>query len=73
MLHTGIVNVRMTHDSGKSNDSGRVEVFLSGLDQWGIIYNKHWNDFDSTVVCRQMGFDSGISVPAAQYVSTCYK
>ncbi|XP_072292916.1 neurotrypsin [Eucyclogobius newberryi] len=37
---------------GPSNNSGRLEVYISG--QWGAVCDTHWSDRDASVVCRQL-------------------
>ncbi|KAK7901160.1 hypothetical protein WMY93_017929 [Mugilogobius chulae] len=37
---------------GPSNNSGRLEVYISG--QWGAVCDTHWTDRDASVVCRQL-------------------
>ncbi|CAB4042845.1 Arylsulfatase B, partial [Paramuricea clavata] len=43
----------------KSNETGRVEIFHPSFG-WGTVCDRGWDDTDSRVVCRQLGF-SGVS------------
>ena len=41
------------------NYAGRVEVFYQG--KWGKICRNEWDINDAKVVCRQLGFQSGLA------------
>ena len=43
----------------KSNETGRVEIFHPSFG-WGTVCDYGWDDSDSRVVCRQLGF-AGVS------------
>ena len=37
-----------------STQNGRVEVCVNG--RWGLVCTNNWNNADSRVVCRQLGY-----------------
>ena len=36
-----------------------MEVYYNG--RWGAVYDDGWDEHDSKIVCRQLGFESAIS------------
>ncbi|XP_071095519.1 uncharacterized protein [Haliotis cracherodii] len=60
-----VTNVRLV--DGPTNNTGRVEVYLQGPDQWGTVCDDVWDDQDATVVCMMFGFAKGKAMKKAFY------
>ncbi|XP_034146892.1 neurotrypsin isoform X2 [Esox lucius] len=46
---------------GRESSEGRLEVFYRG--QWGTVCDDGWTDSNTQVVCRQLGYRFGESLP----------
>ena len=57
-MHTAVNDTCLEGDvrlvDGENSFEGRVEICLNSV--WGSVCDDFWNSFDSTVVCRQLGY-----------------
>ncbi len=51
--------------NGNSNSEGRLEVFHNG--QWGSVCDDYFKNIDAGVVCRQLGYTSGVVLARAPF------
>lgn len=59
-LFTEITNVRLAGSVSGATNMGRVEVFVTGPNEWGTVCDDYWDDRDATVVCRSLGYETGV-------------
>ena len=52
--------------NGANNHTGRVEIFHPSFG-WGTVCDDSWDDSDSAVVCRQLGFDGASATRVEAY------
>ena len=48
---------------GSIATEGRIEVYHFG--QWGTVCSTHWDLFDATVVCHQLGYIGAVGAPVS--------
>ena len=53
-----LISVRM--EAGRTILEGRVELFRSGI--WGTICGASFGDEEADVICRDMGYESGVAL-----------
>ncbi|XP_038073143.1 deleted in malignant brain tumors 1 protein-like [Patiria miniata] len=51
---------------GSSTTEGRVEILANG--EWGRVCAEGWNSKAASVVCRQLGYNNGSSIPVANKI-----
>ena len=55
-------------NGGTNKLEGRLEILYQGI--WGTICDDGWDYIDTTVVCKELGFSSGITVSQNQFGSS---
>ncbi|XP_063962816.1 deleted in malignant brain tumors 1 protein-like isoform X2 [Lytechinus pictus] len=55
-----VCNAAVSLVGGRSIAEGFVRIFLNG--RWGTVCDDNWDNTDATVVCQQLGYDSGKAI-----------
>ena len=58
------VKIRLVNSTTSKNNTGRIEVYHASFG-WGTVCDYGWDDVESDVVCRQLGF-TGANVTRAR-------
>ncbi|XP_041374983.1 LOW QUALITY PROTEIN: deleted in malignant brain tumors 1 protein-like [Gigantopelta aegis] len=64
-----ITDTRLVNDVDSDLSSGRLEVYVSGPNTWGTVCGPLWTDADAAVVCRQMGYQTGLEADGGRFGS----
>ena len=62
--HTGCPTASLRLRDGPNNREGRVEICYNNV--WGTVCDDAWSHANGRVVCRQLGFGSGIALNTQQ-------
>ncbi|XP_048585093.1 deleted in malignant brain tumors 1 protein [Nematostella vectensis] len=65
---TTVPKVKFRLEGGRSPNQGRLEVEYNG--QWGGVCDDHWTLSNAHVVCRELGFERGLSVACCSKYGT---
>jgi phosphatidylserine/phosphatidylglycerophosphate/cardiolipin synthase-like enzyme len=61
-----VIALQIRLGNSTNNKTGRVEIFHPFIG-WGTVCNNGWDDTDSGVVCRQLGFSGANATSKAYY------